>query len=291
MKKLIPLVAMACALVMMTACKSGNSYSITGTAQGHDGEKVYVYNTEADAIIDSTTIADGQFFFSGHTDTAMLVWVYTDDDFFGVNLLLQPNSKITIDANSTTLKGDQPSEQLNQFTSQLDSLRNARHQMGQLAVQTQSDSLYALYVSYAQQMKDYVDSVGWTLYEANADNKVGALILYNIADVFNKQAVVQLFQINNWNLEEYPKIVPGQINTPTLKEIALMLRAMEIDVAGDTELNNYLRSLMAMPQTDGQQNAVDDAKLDGTKDYSDDSAQKVFEQNDDIREAGEEAYL
>lgn len=115
--------------------------------------------------------------------------------------------------------------------------------------------------------------------------------LYNIADVFNKQAVVQLFQLNNWELEEYPKIVPGQINTPSLKEIALMLRAMEIDVAGDTELNNYLRGLMAMPQTDGQQVEVDEAKLDGTKDYRDDSAQKVFEQNDDIREAGEEAYL
>ena len=114
--------------------------------------------------------------------------------------------------------------------------------------------------------------------------------LYNIADVFNQKAVVQLFQLNNWQLEEYPQIVPGQINTPTLKEIALMLRAMEIDVAGDTELNNYLRSLMAMPQTDGKQQPVDDAKIDGTKDYRDDSAQKVFEQNDDIREAGEEAY-
>ena len=113
--------------------------------------------------------------------------------------------------------------------------------------------------------------------------------LYNIADVFNTKAVVKLFQINNWQLEEYPQIVPGQINTPTLKEIALMLRAMEIDVAGDTELNNYLRSLMAMPQTDGQV-IIDDAKLDGTKDYSDDSAQKYFEQNNDIREAGEEAY-
>ena len=183
MKKLFLLGAMVCALGMMTACKSGNGYSVTGTAQGLDGKKVYVYNTEADAFIDSTTIVDGQFFFSGHTDTAMLVWVYTDDDSFGVNLLLQPKSKITIDANSSTLKGDRPSEQLNQFTSQLDSLREARHQMGQLVVQTQSDSLFSIYESYTQQMKDYVDSVGWTLYEANADNKVGALILYNIADV------------------------------------------------------------------------------------------------------------
>ena len=120
--------------------------------------------------------------------------------------------------------------------------------------------------------------------------------LYNIADVFNQKAVTQLFEFNNWQLEEYPQIVPGQIATPSLKEIAVMLRAMELDVSGDTELNNYLRSLMAMPQIDGEQDSVDDAMLDGTndaigsKDTSDDEAQKVFEQNDTIRATGEEAY-
>lgn len=119
--------------------------------------------------------------------------------------------------------------------------------------------------------------------------------LYNIADVFNKKAVVQLFEFNNWQLDEYPQIVPGQISTPSLKEVAVMLRAMELDVNADTELNNYLRSLMAMPQLEGDQPRLpDDAKLDGTVDSSfenqDDESQKVFEQNDVTRNIGEEAY-
>ena len=74
-----------------------------------------------------------------------------------------------------------------------------------------------------------------------------------------------------------------------------MLRAMELDVNADTELNNYLRSLMAMPQLEGDQPRLpDDAKLDGTVDSSfaaqDDESQKVFEQNDVTRNIGEEAY-
>ena len=117
--------------------------------------------------------------------------------------------------------------------------------------------------------------------------------LYNIADVFNQKAVPQLFDFNNWNLEEYPQIVPGQIATPSLKEVAVMLRAMQLDLNADTELNNYLRSLMAMPQLDGDQPRLqEDAALDGTVDSTfqnqDDTAQKTFEQNEVIREVGEE---
>lgn len=117
--------------------------------------------------------------------------------------------------------------------------------------------------------------------------------LYNIADVFNQKAVPQLFDFNNWNLEEYPQIVPGQIATPSLKEVAVMLRAMQLDLNADTELNNYLRSLMAMPQLEGDQPRLqEDAALDGTVDTSfknqDDTAQKTFEQNETTREVGEE---
>ena len=114
--------------------------------------------------------------------------------------------------------------------------------------------------------------------------------LYNIADVFNQKAVTQLFAFNNWQLEELPQIVPGQIATPSLKEVAVMLRAMDLDINADTELNNYLRSLMAMPQLDGEQPASEDAKIDGTVDNTDDAAQKVFEQNEVTRGTGEEAY-
>lgn len=127
--------------------------------------------------------------------------------------------------------------------------------------------------------------------------------LYNIADVFNQRAVPQLFQINNWNLEQYPKIVPGQINTPSLKEVAVMLRAIGkgFDLTSDLALNNYLRNLMSMPQIEADDfdeiyNANDNL-TDGTADtignpYSeaDDESMKVFEQNDETRMTGEESY-
>ena len=126
--------------------------------------------------------------------------------------------------------------------------------------------------------------------------------LQNIADVFNQKAVPQLFQLNNWDLDEYPAIVPGQINTPSLKEVAVMLRAMGLDLTRDLELNNFVRGLMSMPQITqeefdeiysepaidfGSDNDVTPLNLDET----DDPAQKTFEQNDVTRSTGEEAYL
>lgn len=137
--------------------------------------------------------------------------------------------------------------------------------------------------------------------------------LQNIADVFNQKAVPQLFQLNSWQLSNYPKIVPGQISTPSLKEVAVMLRAMGLDLTKDMELNNYIRSLMSMPQLDAETfdeiysepsieinsdnslNSLSAQEEGGTSqqlnDDSDDSSQKVFEQNDVTRMTGEEAYL
>lgn len=126
--------------------------------------------------------------------------------------------------------------------------------------------------------------------------------LYNIADVFNQTAVPQLFELNSWDLNELPKIVPGQINSPSLKEVAVMLRAMNLDLTADLDLNNYVRSLMSMPQITqeefddiyGHNEAAEEPVkvVDETGfNEADDESQKVFEQNDVTRETGEEAYL
>lgn len=126
--------------------------------------------------------------------------------------------------------------------------------------------------------------------------------LYNIADVFNQTAVPQLFELNSWDLNELPKVVPGQINSPSLKEVAVMLRAMNLDLTADLDLNNYVRSLMSMPQitqeefdeiyghNEATERSVEDVNETGFNE-ADDESQKVFEQNDVTRETGEEAYL
>lgn len=75
--------------------------------------------------------------------------------------------------------------------------------------------------------------------------------LQNIADVFNSKAVPDLFGYNTFTgITELPKIVPGQIQTPSLKELALVLRAMGLNIAGDMKLQNYLRHILGMPDLD-----------------------------------------
>jgi hypothetical protein len=75
--------------------------------------------------------------------------------------------------------------------------------------------------------------------------------LQNIADVFNSKAVPDLFNYNDFkDITDFPKIVPGQIQTPTLKELALVLLAMGLNISGDMEMQNYLRHILGMPDLD-----------------------------------------
>lgn len=125
--------------------------------------------------------------------------------------------------------------------------------------------------------------------------------LYNISDVFNDKAVPDLFKYNNFpDITEYPKIVPGQIQTPSLKEVALVLRAMGLNIAGDLDMQNYLRSILGMPylteetfeevylsqskdksatESNSTDNNSDNNKTE-TQSKEDDSVDNAFEQND-----------
>lgn len=113
--------------------------------------------------------------------------------------------------------------------------------------------------------------------------------LQNIADVFNNKAVPDLFSYNYFpNTTGLPKIVPGQIQTPSLKELALVLRAMGLNIAGDMKLQNYLRHILGMPDLDeetfesvyqGQASANNNNAGNNTDEF-DDTAENDFEQND-----------
>lgn len=113
--------------------------------------------------------------------------------------------------------------------------------------------------------------------------------LQNISDVFNNKAVPDLFSYNYFpNITGFPKIVPGQIQTPSLKELALVLRAMGLNIAGDMKLQNYLRHILGMPDLDeetfesvyqGQTSANNNNAGDSTDEF-DDTAENDFEQND-----------
>lgn len=109
--------------------------------------------------------------------------------------------------------------------------------------------------------------------------------IQNIADIFNKYAVPKLFAFNVFpGLTELPKIKPGEIETPTLKELALLLRAMGLDISKDMELQNYLRRVASMPalnkKTFEEVYSVQEGKKKTSAGEDDDTAENDFEQND-----------
>lgn len=74
--------------------------------------------------------------------------------------------------------------------------------------------------------------------------------LENISTVFNKQAVPRLLAING--MKGKANIVPGEIEAPGIKEIALLLRSMDLNIAGDKDLMNYLRKIASFPEMDDE---------------------------------------
>lgn len=72
-------------------------------------------------------------------------------------------------------------------------------------------------------------------------------IVGGISAVLNKQAVPKLFALNNWALEVYPEITTSDVIQPTLKEVALMLRAGGLDITSNLQLYNYIMAIMEAP--------------------------------------------
>lgn len=118
--------------------------------------------------------------------------------------------------------------------------------------------------------------------------------LQNIADVFNSKAIPQLFSYNDFvGLTGMPKIVPGRIQTPSLKELALVLRSMNINIAGDIELHNYLRHILDIPAIDEEtfNNVYKPQSSFANEDTNylfndDDTIDNDFEQNDEAYVGG-----
>lgn len=110
--------------------------------------------------------------------------------------------------------------------------------------------------------------------------------LWNISDVFNKYAVTKLFKYNDFvGRSGYPTIEPGQIKSPSMKEIALLLRSIGLDISNDMELQNYLRKIASMPEMSKQtfeEVYATQSKSNNTKptDIVEDAFNNVFEQGD-----------
>ncbi len=75
--------------------------------------------------------------------------------------------------------------------------------------------------------------------------------LDSIAGVFNRYAIPRLFAINGIELSGFPRLVPGDIETPELSEIAEYIRSLASAGAAlfpDMELENHLRRIGGLPE-------------------------------------------
>lgn len=73
--------------------------------------------------------------------------------------------------------------------------------------------------------------------------------IQNIADVFNTYAVPQLFELNHFpGLTALPIIVPGEVEVPSVKDLAFLLRASGLDITKDYGLMTYLRRIASIPE-------------------------------------------
>lgn len=72
-------------------------------------------------------------------------------------------------------------------------------------------------------------------------------LIQHIADVFNTYAVPQLFKFNHFpGITGTPKIKPGEVETPDIKEMAFLLRAGGLQVNKDLPLMNLVRRLISL---------------------------------------------
>lgn len=72
-------------------------------------------------------------------------------------------------------------------------------------------------------------------------------LIQHMADIFNTYAVPKLFKFNYFpGITDIPKIKPGEVETPDIKEMAFLLRAGGLQVTKDLPLMNLIRRLISL---------------------------------------------
>lgn len=78
--------------------------------------------------------------------------------------------------------------------------------------------------------------------------------IHSVADILNKFAVPKLFKFNYFpGITDVPQIVPGEVETPDIKELAFLLRSAGMNVSKDLPLMNLVRRLISLEPLDQDQ--------------------------------------
>ena len=84
-------------------------------------------------------------------------------------------------------------------------------------------------------------------------------IAQGIADTLNRYAIPRLFELNDWKLDDLPKIVPADVDPPDLVQLGQFMSAMQsagVQWFPDPTLEKFLRQAARLPEMDEDQIAV-----------------------------------
>lgn len=185
---------LATLVITLTSCNN-KSYTINGTLPAEcEGFKVYlsVYNNP-EQILDSTTVVNGSFSFSGTCDTIRMVTINSVDNEDGrpsyfATLVLEPGT-ITISIGQTDILSGTPlndqfnafrnNEEMLQYSNQLQELYNQY-----LAASPQDRPLIeAQYDSVENLSNQCLYHLAMDIYNTNLDNEFGAAMLLEVVQL------------------------------------------------------------------------------------------------------------
>lgn len=117
-------------------------------------------------------------------------------------------------------------------------------------------------------------------------------LIKSIASTLNKHVVPKLFEYNTFSIEKLPELQAGEIEVPTLRELALILKSMGLDIGKDRDLMDFVRKVASMPTLDDEtfemySKQVDDKAKENAVDDVDDQFSNEFEQSDMAYTGGE----
>ncbi len=111
MKKLFFIVALAAAALPSMAQQV--KYSVSGT-YAEEGKKVYLMDKLTEKAIDSMTVANGKFSFSGTAEKDAIMAVKAEDKEW-TTPFFNDGTPVTVNVNDSTLKGSPLNERLNRY--------------------------------------------------------------------------------------------------------------------------------------------------------------------------------
>lgn len=72
-----------------------------------------------------------------------------------------------------------------------------------------------------------------------------------IAEVFNRHEIPRLFDVNGWDIRNYPRIVPGEVDPPDLGELGQFIQQLSgsgMPLFPDPDLESFIRDAAKLPE-------------------------------------------